>query len=211
MRQYQRYHHCKLPSSQVICDVDDDKIISLQRAYLDHLYPSAGAELLGAVPFRPGFFRAIHDDQVYLVSLQIFVKGWQQSVFKKDELRRGIANPACLLADGIAHIDPDSSHRTFQHPGVKQGHVVVVQDGGVKIPLPETEAMLQDVAQSVGEFVHPGVGKPTAPFDVDHRGIAGKPQGSLLKYAAHVYDYRIRLLIYQIILEVISLLCTSII
>jgi hypothetical protein len=81
---------------------------------------------------------------------------------------------------------------------VKQGHVVVVQDGGVKIPLPETKAILQGMAQPVGEFVHPGVGKASAPFDINHGGMVGKPQSSLLKYPAHVYDHRIRLLNYQI-------------
>ena len=98
----------------------------------------------------------------------------------------------------------------FQIPGEKQGHVVVVQNSGVKIPLAEAEAMLQGMAQSVGEFVHPGVGKATAPFDIDHGGIVGKLQSSLLKYSAHVYKQTIRLLVYPYILEVIRLIKTQI-
>jgi hypothetical protein len=49
--------------------------------------------------------------------------------------------------------------------------------------------MLEGMAQPVGEFVHPGVGKATVPFDINHGGIVGKPQSSLLKYPTHVHEH----------------------
>jgi hypothetical protein len=49
--------------------------------------------------------------------------------------------------------------------------------------------MLEGMAQPVGEFVHPGVGKATGAFDIDHGGIFGKLQSSLFKYPTHVHEH----------------------
>jgi hypothetical protein len=78
---------------------------------------------------------------------------------------------------------------------MKQGHIVVVQNCGVKIPLPETKAMFQGVAQPVGEVVHPGIAKATVPFDIDHGRLVRKTQSCLLKYPAHVYQHGLMFLL----------------
>jgi hypothetical protein len=72
---------------------------------------------------------------------------------------------------------------------VKQGHVVIIQKCGVEVTLPETETMLEGVAETIGECVHLGVGKVTAPFNVNHSGTGTKLQSSLLKYSAHIYEH----------------------
>jgi hypothetical protein len=119
----------------------------------------------------------------------MLIKNRQQPFFKKNQPGLNVVDLGYLLADRFIHINPGGPHRAFKHPGVKQGHIVIIQNSGVEITLPESETMLESVAEPIGECVHLGVGKVTVSFDVNHSGAGGKLQSSLLKYSAHIYEH----------------------